>query len=96
MEIKKEITNGKATLSISGWLDTQTAPALKAELDALPADVGALVIDCKALEYISSAGLRQLVAAHTKMNGNLEITNVSSEILPVLKMTGLTNVLHIK
>ena len=96
MEIKKEITNGKATLSLSGWLDTQTAPVLKAELEALPADVGALVIDCKELEYISSAGLRQLVAAHTKMNGNLEITNVSSEILPVLKMTGLTNVLHIK
>ena len=96
MNIQTSIIDSKATLSLSGWLDTQTAPELKAELDALPADIGALVIDCRELEYISSAGLRQLVAAHTKMNGNLEITNVSSEILPVLKMTGLTNVLHIK
>ena len=96
MEIKKEINGSKAKLSIIGWLDTQTAPELKAELDALSSEITELEIDCKELEYISSAGLRQIVAAHTKMNGNFELTNVSSEIMYVLKMTGLNNVLIIK
>ncbi|MBR2278377.1 MAG: STAS domain-containing protein, partial [Eubacterium sp.] len=55
-----------------------------------------LVIDCEELEYVSSAGLRQLVAAHTKMKGNLELNNVSAEIMYVLKTTGLDKVINIK
>lgn len=96
MEIKKEINASKATLSLKGWLDTQTAPELKAELDSLESDITELEINCAELEYISSAGIRQLVAAHTKMNGNFELSNVSAEVMSVLKMTGINNVLKIK
>lgn len=96
MEIKKEINGEKANLSLSGWLDTQTAPALKEALDGLTAEITSLVIDCKELEYVSSAGLRQLVAAHTKMNGSFELHNVSAEIMYVLKTTGLDKVITIQ
>ena len=41
------------------------------------------------LEYISSAGLRLIVAAYKKMNGALTLRNVSGEIMSVIKMTGL-------
>ncbi|MBQ9228692.1 MAG: STAS domain-containing protein [Eubacterium sp.] len=96
MDIKKEMNTSKVTLSLKGWLDTQTAPALKAELDSLESNITELEINCAELEYISSAGIRQLVAAHTKMNGNLALSNVSAEVMSVLKMTGINNVLKIK
>ena len=51
---------------ISGWLDTQTAPQLGAALDEFEPSVTELTIDMSGLEYISSAGLRQIVAAHKK------------------------------
>lgn len=88
MNINKTITDSTAVFEIDGWLDTQTAPELGAALDELEAGVTELTIDMSSLEYISSAGLRQIVAAHKKLNGNLTIKNVSAEIMDVFKMTG--------
>ena len=91
MTIKKTIEGNTAVLAPEGWLDTQTAPELGAQLDALDASVTELIIDMNALEYISSAGLRQIVAAHKKVNGNLTIKNVSAEIMDVFNMTGFSS-----
>ena len=35
-----------------------------------------------------SAGLRQIVAMHKKVSGNLTITNAGSELMQLFKMTG--------
>ena len=91
MTIKKTIDGNTAVLEIDGWLDTQTAPELGAALNALDSSVTELTIDMSALEYVSSAGLRQIVAAHKKMNGNLTIRNVSAEIMDVFNMTGFSD-----
>lgn len=48
------------------------------------------------LEYTSSSGVRQIVAAHKKMNGALTLKNLSPEVLDVLHMTGLDKRLHIE
>lgn len=90
MDIRKSFEGEKATFSIDGWLDTQTAPELGAALDELDEDVKELVFDLSALEYVSSAGIRQIVSAYKKMDGNLTLYNVSPEVLEVLKMTGVT------
>lgn len=95
MTVKKTVEGNKALLEIDGWLDTQTAPELGAALDALDSSVTELTIDMNALEYISSAGLRQIVAAHKKMNGNLTIKNVSAEIMDVFNMSGFSKRLNI-
>lgn len=95
MTVKKTVEGNKALLEIDGWLDTQTAPELGAALDALDASVTELTIDMNALEYISSAGLRQIVAAHKKMDGNLTIKNVSAEIMDVFNMSGFSKRLNI-
>ena len=96
MTIQKK-TNGDVTeIALSGWMDTQSAPELKAAIDALDSGTTALVLDFKELEYTSSAGLRTLVAAHKKMNGNLTIRNVSGEIMDILKMAGFDKRLHIE
>ena len=89
MTIEKSRSGQTAEWKLSGWLDTQSAQELEAELNQLPADITGLVFDCSELEYISSGGLRQLVAAHKKMNGALIMRHISDEIMGVIKMTGL-------
>ena len=89
MTIEKTAHGSTVELKLSGWLDTQTAPLLEAEVNALDADVTALTLDFAELEYISSAGLRQIVAAYKKMKGALTLRHVSDEIMNVISMTGL-------
>ena len=89
MTIEKNINDNKAELKLSGWLDTQTSPQLEAEISSLGSEITALVLDFSELEYISSAGMRQLVSAYKKMNGALSLAHVSDEIMSVISMTGL-------
>ncbi len=89
MEIKKTIEGDKATFAIEGWLDTQTAPELGVVLNELGEDVTQLEFDFAKLEYVSSAGIRQIVAAHKKMGGKLTVRNVSPAVLEVLRLTGV-------
>ncbi|MCR5586569.1 MAG: STAS domain-containing protein [Lachnospiraceae bacterium] len=96
MEIKSNVNGEETVMELSGWLDTQTAPEFKEAIDGIDNTTSSLVLDLKDLEYISSAGLRQLVAAHKKMKGNLTICNVSKEILDILRMAGFDKRLNIK
>lgn len=95
MTIQKTQAGAAATLALGGWLDTQAAPELGAALDALDPAVTELTIDMRELEYISSSGLRQIVAAHKKMNGGLTIQNVGAEIMDVFQMAGFSKFLRI-
>ncbi len=89
MTIEKKITGNEAELKLTGWLDTQSTPMLEEALNGLGSDITGLTLDFADLEYVSSAGLRQIVAAYKKMNGALTLKNVSEEIMGVIKMTGL-------
>ena len=89
MTIERNMKGTTLQLKLSGWLDTQSAPMFEEEINGLGETVSTLTIDCSALEYISSAGLRQIVAAYKKMTGNLTLRNVSDEIMNVIRMTGL-------
>lgn len=95
MEIKKSIDGDKVVLALEGWLDTMTAPELGAALEELGEDVKALELDFTKLEYVSSAGIRQIVAAHKQMGSNLVVSNVSPEVREVLRLTGVGNRLNI-
>lgn len=89
MKIEKQINGNKMALVLDGWLDTQAAPEFEAAREEIGSEITELVIDCSALEYISSSGIRQFVAAHKQMHGNLTLLNVSAEIMDVLSLTGL-------
>lgn len=96
MEIGK-ITDGNAVmLSLSGWLNTLAAPALAAAVGEI-SETNDLVIDLEGLEYISSAGLREIVRAQKKMTGrgSFSIVNVPDGIADILRMTGLYERLNI-
>lgn len=94
MEITKTIDKNSATFTLQGWLDTQTVSEFESALNELPEEIENLTINCQDLEYISSAGVRQIVAAHKKMS-NLTLKNVSNEIMGVFKLTGIDKRLNI-
>ena len=95
MAISKTTDGAQATIAVDGWLDTQSAPELAAALDELGEDTESLTLNLEALEYISSAGIRQIVAAHKKMDGNLTIRNVRPEVFEVFRLTGVASRLNI-
>ena len=96
MNIDKKIQGDVMTITIDGWLDTAAAPDLEAALNDVSSNIKQLVFDCKNLDYISSSGIRQIVAAHKQMNGNMCLKNVSKEIMSVLNMTGISNRIRIE
>lgn len=96
MIITTEKNGTKAVIRPEGWIDAQSAPEFRAALDALEPEITELVLDLQKLEYISSAGLRLIVTADKRMNGNLTVTNPSVEILDVFRMTGFDKKLRIQ
>ena len=99
MEIIKTVKDDVTELALVGRLDTTTAPELDEELKTLFAgDMTNLVIDLKQLEYISSAGLRELLFAqkNIKENGKMVIRNVNEEIMEVFDITGFADILTIE
>ena len=89
MTVEKKMEGSTAVLSLDGWMDTQNAPVLAQALNELDGTVKRLVLDLAKLEYTSSAGIRQIIAAHKQMKGALTLRNVSPEVAAVLHMTGL-------
>ena len=89
MTITKTVNENEATLKVEGWLDTQASPDFHKELENLEPEIDSLVLDFSALEYISSAGVREVVAAYKKMDGALVVKNVSSGIMSIFKATGI-------
>ena len=88
----------KVTMEITGWLDTQTSPQLGEELSKLDDSVTSLIFDFAKLEYISSAGLRQVISAYKKMAGKdgFKIINVSDEVFDVFRLTGFDQKIQIE
>ena len=98
MTIEKKINNDAVTLIVSGRLDTQTAPELEKELDAVLSGLKELTFDITNLEYVSSAGLRVILKAQKAMNtqGSMKLTGVNDSIMEVFDITGFLDILTIE
>ena len=98
MTIEKKINNDAVTLIVSGRLDTQTAPELENELDAVLSGLKDLTFDMTNLEYVSSAGLRVILKAQKVMNaqGSMKLTGVNDSIMEVFDITGFLDILTIE
>lgn len=97
MTIESKKDAGNLTLTITGRLDTVTAPKLEETLKGSYNGVTDLVFDLAKLEYISSAGLRVLLSAQKTMNkqGSMKVINVGEEIMEIFEITGFTDILNI-
>jgi len=98
MEIKKVMSDGAALLSLIGHLDTRTAKTFEDELPGL-VGVKEITLDLKGVEYISSAGLRVLLALQQQVDaekGKLIIKNVCDEVMEVFEMTRFSEILTVE
>ena len=85
-------------ITLEGRFDTGTAPQLEEVVRTELADVETLIFDFAKLEYISSAGLRVLLAAQKIMNkqGRMVVKNVSDEVKEIFEVTGFSDILNIE
>ena len=68
MQISTEKENSKLTVTVSGRIDTVTAPELeKYALDHMEG-ITEMALDLADVEYVSSAGLRALLQIHKDMS----------------------------
>ena len=98
MEINKSINGSELTVALVGRLDTTTAPALEAEMNASLGGITELILDFEKLEYVSSAGLRVILACQKTMNkqGNMKLINVCADIMEVFEIPGFSDILTIE
>lgn len=77
-----------------------TAPQLDDEAKSIDFDeVETVTLNLKDLEYISSSGLRVILALYKNLKskgGNLKIVNVSNTIMELFSMTGMSDYLDIE
>lgn len=98
MTIQKNLNGTTLRVALEGRLDTTTAPQLEAELKASLDGITELDLDFEKLEYLSSAGLRVLLAAQKTMNkqGTMVIHHVNETIREVFEVTGFIDILTIE
>ena len=83
-------------ITLDGRLDTTSAPELDSFIGKNYDGTGSIVIDCKKLAYISSAGLRVLLATQKKAKSALKLVNVCDLVMEVFEMTGFADILVIE
>ena len=86
-------------VALTGRLDTVTSVDFTNALAKEEIKENVVVIDMKNLEYISSAGLRALLALKKTLSSQskeLEIHNLNPVCQEVFKVTGFNNVLTVK
>ena len=93
MNIAKTVNAEEVIVTISGRLDTTTAPQFEEFMLENTSATTALTLDCAGLEYISSAGLRVLLSTQKRMKGAMKLKNVREMVMEVFERTGLADIL---
>ena len=98
LNICKKAEKEAVFITLEGRLDTTTAPDLEKELKSSLEGVTSLILDLEKLDYISSAGLRVLFAAHKAMSpcGEMKLIHVNEPVMDIFNVTGFTNFLNIE
>lgn len=96
MEITKTVNGKDFMVSISGRLDTNTAPQFEKFIGENIFKMDTLTLDCEGLEYVSSAGLRVLLSAQKRLKEGMKLKNVGELVMEVFEMTGFVDVLTIE
>lgn len=99
MEIAKNYNEKELTISVKGRIDTITSQDLEKEINDELGNFDSLIMDFTDLEYISSAGLRLLIATQKKLKANdipFVIKNVNDAICEIFRMSGFDKILKIE
>ena len=99
MNIEKNYDGKDLTILVENQIDTVTAPVFENEINDEMGKFDSLVLDFKNLQYISSAGLRVLIATQKKLQPQgipFNIINTPDSIKEILSVSGLDNILNIQ
>ena len=98
MTIDKNKEGNRLVLTVSGRLDTMTAPELENVIKDNMDGVEELILDFKDLEYISSAGLRVVLGARKAMGdkGSFAVRNLCSDVRDIFDITGFSDIITIE
>lgn len=98
--VEINIQHGESLIvSLNGRLDTVTSNDFLKAMEGETINEKLVVVDMKDLEYISSAGLRALLAVKKSLvpqGKELEIHNLSPICQEVFRVTGFKNILTVK
>ena len=99
MEVTVKEVNEVNVMAFEGNLDTNTAPQAQAQIDQL-IDGGSskILINFNDLNYISSAGLRVLLATAKKLkaaSGDLKICGLNQTVQEVFDISGFSSILSV-
>lgn len=96
MDMQTSKQENSVVVTVAGRLDAVTAPEYEKRLDELLAGAETwFVIDFQRLEYISSAGLRALLATAKKLKGKggrIRFANVTGSVKEVFDISGFGSI----
>ena len=99
IDITQEENGDVVIIRVSGRLDATSSPILERQVMALiDAGKNLLVMNFANVEYLSSAGMRLLLAATKKLksqDGKILISSVMDNVMEVIKMAGFDHILHL-
>ena len=95
MNIKKKKDGNTLTVLISGRIDTATAPEADASINGSLDGVQSLILDFTDVNYVSSSGLRVLLALQKKMSARdgMKLVGVNDAVNDVFEVTGFDEIL---
>ena len=99
MNIVKNYNKKELTLAVEGRIDTITSQELDEEINVELGNFDSLIMDFSDLEYISSAGLRVLIATQKKLKADnipFIIRNVNDTVGEIFRMSGFDKILKIE
>lgn len=99
LNIESQFSENKYIVYLTGRLDTNTSKDLEAELNNLTDKTGDIQISFKELEYISSAGLRVILAFYKKfksLNKGYILSDMKPLVKEVFDISGFSKFLEIK
>lgn len=98
MELIKNYDGKELTIVVKEKIDTVTAPDFQNEIMDEMGNFDSLIVDFTDLEYISSAGLRVLVATEMKLKpeGIPFVIRVNDTINEILVMAGFDKILNLE
>ena len=99
MEIAPKKKGEKTVAGVKGRLDAVSAPAFENELLGLIEEGERwIVLDFSELDYVSSAGLRSILAVAKRIRaekGELEVAALQEEVKRVFDVSGFSTILPI-
>lgn len=93
-DIKAALSGEKLLLRLAGRMDSMTAPKLLAfyEQTTLTETIKEVLVDCKDLDYISSAGIRVLLFMEKKCERSVTLRAAKQAVMEILRQTGFVHI----